>query len=165
MLKISWTKTGPVAGMKRADEHRAQKETYEEMGLYWVDEHLPKHFTHAGAREYHYTERESFESGIRSFNRSYQGQKLRKFGHTLPLMKTGAGMRRLRVRDVRPTKDGATVVLNAPVFNLSNKYSRVDMRAELTAISDRDELELQETGDDAFQGRIDAIRDQTTKTL
>jgi hypothetical protein len=85
-----------------------------------------------GAREYGYQKREGERgtAGSEKFKTSYTGRKLRRFGHTRPLVLTGESMRLAAIRDVRSTSKGAKVVIHARVLNF-----RPHMRREMTMIS------------------------------
>ena len=165
MLTVVFKKHGAVAGFPAKSKNAAAKATYEGMGLFWHENQLDKHFTHAGAREYNYAPRQTAEPGARTFARSYTGQKLKKFGHTLPLVKTGQSRRLCRIRDVRPSSKGARIVLHARTFNFKNALSFINMRQEVTSVSKTDEEQLGEAGERLIQKEADAVRETSTKVL
>lgn len=158
MLLIKVRKEGPTAGLTRTELNSATRATYRSMGEHWHSEFRPKHFTHQGAREYGYTPRQGAEAGVRRFARSYQGRKLKKYGHTLPLVKTGLSQKLAQIRDVRATSKGSRVVIHARTFNRSNPHSRINMREEVTAVSKPEEERLGQHGDGSLQRQINAIR-------
>jgi len=80
------------------------KEAFGDAATMWHREMRPKHFTHAGAREYNYARR----------SERYTRRKLRTHGHTYPLVWTGATRNLTRICDVRTTSKGARVVMRAP---------------------------------------------------
>lgn len=164
MLLIKVRKTGPTAGLTRRELSAAAKAVYAAMGVFWHANFRKKHFTRAGAREYGYAERETWSPGRRSFERSYTGRKLARYGHTLPLVKSGESMRLTRIRDVRSTSKGGRVVLHARTFNRRNKFSQIDMRAEMTAVSAAEESQMAAEGDGQMQKQIDSVRRQQTTT-
>lgn len=136
---------GVMPGTRRfaAFLNRAKRAAWIDAGLFWHKHLRPKHFTKAGATEYGYAPRRGERGNLlagESFRSSYTGQKLRKFGHTRPLEYTGHSRALTRLRDVRPmTKGrGVRVVLRAPGLNRSVKGASVNMRAEMTVISERE---------------------------
>jgi hypothetical protein len=101
----------------------------------------PKHFTHEGAQEYGYTPRSGEAGGTSSkdFFRSYTGRKQRKFGHTLPLVYTGELREMSKTANIQPTASGVHVALSrANKANWHNPNSQIDMRDELTRVSDEE---------------------------
>lgn len=162
MLVVKIKKTGPTAGLTRKELANAARETYRAMGVLWHDQMRPRHFTHEGARIYNYVAREAGEN--QSFGRSYTGQKLRKYGHTKPLVKTGVSEKLAKIRDVRPTSKGARVVLHARGLNRKNPKSLIDMRAEVTTVLPREGETLADHGEREFQRQINQIRRTETHT-
>src|SRR5207302_1050578 len=73
-------------------------------------EHLrEKRFTHQHASEAGYIKRkgENLTPGTKAFNRSYTGHKLKRFGHTLPLVLTGEARDRLaKIASLSSTSKG-----------------------------------------------------------
>jgi hypothetical protein len=121
--------------------NNAVKGAHEDMGRFWHGAIRPKHFTSAGAREYGYAPRDGERDhvGVRGFARSYTGIKLRRRGHTRPLVWSGDSMRQSGRLDVRATNKRVRVVMNVPTLNFSPKgRPDMNMRAELTEISDSD---------------------------
>lgn len=97
-------------------------------GEYWHREILPKHFTHAGATEYDYQGRTP----------KHLRRKLRKYGHTYPLVFSGDLKRDvLRTLDVRSDQKGARVVLHGPryLYAYRKDYKQADKAYELSTIS------------------------------
>ena len=97
----------------------------------FIDGILPKHFTQAGADEYHYEERSP----------AYNASKLRRFGHQIPFVKTGGSERQSRSSTVRVLGQGhrgrstASAVVRIPVS--AANFSR-ERRREIKATSKRD---------------------------
>lgn len=140
-----------------------KKKVFMLMGIFWHDNLRQKHFTKAGAREYKYAPRRGDRGNIgrKGFRHTYQARKLRTKGHTRPLVYSGESEGRTRVRDVRSTSKGVRVVLNVPTLNLKNPLTKIDMRQEMTVISDREVPLLVEVGEreldrgiNAFEGKI-----------
>lgn len=88
-----------------------------------------------------------------------------KFGHTLPLVYSGQSQTLTRMRDVRATSRGCRVVLRSPGFNRRNRFSKIDMRAELTAVSVADRRSAEQTIDATMEQQIRQIADTETKTF
>ncbi len=113
---------------------------------YWHRFILKKHFTHSGAREYNYDERQGSRGGEdgRTFNQTYTGQKLKKWGHTNPLQLSGKMKQQaMTVMDSRPKGTGGDLVLHVPPYIYYKPYaSSPTMPKELTAISQRDIAKL-----------------------
>lgn len=124
--------------------NNAVKESLHDMASEWHDEMLPEHFTEAGAQKYGYYRRkgQGLDRSGKAFQRSYTAKKLRMFGHEKPLVFTGEGQQLARLRRIRATSKQATVVLPSK-FNFRHAKSRINMREELTAIT---------------QGEIDTLR-------
>lgn len=157
--------TGAVPGIARKLLPGIKKTAYGAAGVDWHRTARPKHFTKAGASEYGYAPRKG-EAGNPhrgGFRRSYTGQKLAKMGHTRPLVYTGQSMALTRLRDVRATSTGARVVMNAPGLNRRNPASKVNPRAELTALSDADRDRAARTIDQSMDASFKAITTTETK--
>lgn len=137
-FKVTWT--GPMPRELRRRWPKIRKAAFTEIGEMWHKKFRPKHFTRAGAREYSYSPRagDALARGSKRFRRSYTGQKLRRFGHTLPLVFSGASRDLTRLRDVRATGKGVRIVMRAPTLNFSRKGATKSMRDELTEISARE---------------------------
>jgi hypothetical protein len=106
------------------------------MGQYWHQHFFRKHFTHRGATEYGYTKR----------NPHYEFRKYKKFGHTYPLVYSGQGRTDASSPRIVATATRAEarvrVIMHAPVFNFKNPHSNVNMRRELTTVSQAEAQEL-----------------------
>lgn len=89
-LKFTITPAKPI-GVTRRAYGRGKKHMFRFVLRYWHRMMLPKHFTRAGAREYHYEPRggEVGAGGGAGFFTSYSFYKRKWFGHANPLMYTG----------------------------------------------------------------------------
>lgn len=150
---------GPVPGnLSEGDQKQIIADAWSRVGHFWHRELLDKHFTNAASTEYGYTARqgESGRPGKRGFHRSYTGRKLRLKGHTRPLEYTGKskerakGMARVVVRQGKGWTE-ARVVMNSPGFNRRYSGSPINMRAELTTISQREVAQLTDVLNDGIQ--------------
>lgn len=156
-----------IIGMKKVEfRNTFIKPMYEQMGKHWMVNIRPKHFTHAGAREYGYEPRSGEKKSGKSFKRSYTGRKLRKKGHTRPLeysgeLKRDSGFSRFshgvgRMRILLP---------RARKANFRHPKSNIDMRAELTAISRGDNIELVRLGNRYLTARLRHHPRRVIKTI
>jgi len=132
---------GVVPGLPKRTYNGFLKRAYFLLGLWWHTKCRPKHFTRAGAREYHYTPRQgergsASENARRGFRSTYTGQKLRRMGHTLPLVWSGLSRAMTAIRNIRASFKGVKVVLNAPTLNYRRPGSPIDKRREMTTVSE-----------------------------
>ena len=111
---------------------------------------LRLHFGDAAGRRYGYAARRGERRGGKPVPRTYTDRKLRQFGHTRPLEWTGKGKsmatsNHRTVVNKTPTSliHKATVVINAPVFNIRNAGSGINLRAELTKVLKKETKTLQ----------------------
>ena len=112
----------------------------------WLTRYQDGHFSNSASRRYGYTPRSGERGSGRRFYRSYTHIKLLRQGHTRPLEYTGRGRQALKTsRRATSTRRSAAAVLPAPVFNLRNPRSRIDMRRELTVVLAREQEVI--TGD------------------
>lgn len=131
---MRWIETGPPVLPKR-ELRRILKIAYARIGAKWHTEMRPLHFTNRATGRYGYDPRKGESGGGRQFKGSYTARKLKKFGHTKPLVWTGRSQLLTRIRDVRATSKGARVVMRAPALNFRSKGSTIDMREELTSVT------------------------------
>jgi len=167
MLHLKAKYVGATPGYSLRKLNPWKKAAYAATGVDWHRTALPKHFTRAGAREYDYSPRKG-EPGNRyrkGFKRSYTGQKLAQFGHTLPLVYSGESRALSRLRDVRASGKGVRIVLNAPGLNRRHPKSKINMRREVLALSPADEARAMRTFDREMQRQIDQTQHTETKTL
>lgn len=106
-------------------------------GDFWHEEILPRHFTHAGAREYSYQKR----------TRAYEVRKVKRYGHSRPLEYSGDLKRAvLRSREVRTVGDNSKragavrIKLRGPryLFQYRKDAKQPDKARELSAVSPKD---------------------------
>jgi hypothetical protein len=171
-FKIKYTGQVPALLLS---EQRAQR-TWNQMirevwitrGELWHAEFRPKHFTKAGAREYGYHPRAGEPGNTRkNFWRSYTGRKQRVMHHTRPLIWSGESMNLTRIRVVQvqatKTKSRCEVVLRSPGFNRRNPHSDIDMREEVTHVSDAESREIMQGFDAEMDARLARLSE--TKTV
>lgn len=162
-------KQGATPGILAKERNRIKKASFFKIGTYWHARFLQEHFKNSAFQRYAevYRPRKGMSGNPhpRGFKRSYTGQKLRRFGHTLPLVYTGESRRLARIRDVRATSRGNRVVIHARRFNMRSPHSRINMREEATIIIASEERKLGEVFDETFQRGIDVIRTRETKKV
>ncbi len=151
MLKFTLEPPGPPPGLTKSDYNAACAVAFAEMGTLWHTRYLPEHFTHAGARKYHYTPRQGQgPMGGKRYGQSYTGRKERYYSHTLPLVYTGTSRTRALIQKIRANSRGVRVVIDAPALNFIPKGGRISLRDEVTRIAD-DEWQAMER---AFEVRL-----------
>jgi hypothetical protein len=130
-----------VALLKKNDVKDAIRAAMQGMGVHWRRRFLPKHFTHAGAREYGYHPRAGEKGSHRKYYGSYTHQKLRKMNHTLPLVYSGEMRRQAlfglqKVRAIAHRDGEFTVKMRMPnKANYKNSHSRIHPIQELRKVS------------------------------
>lgn len=137
------------------------KASFHTIGVHWHRRMRPKHFTKVGGREYGYQPRQG-EPGnptSRPFRSTYTGRKLKRYGHTRPLVKTGESRAFSRIRDVRSTSKGTRVVMRVPRLSFRRSPSAPHMQQELRTISKPENRELQQRFDKHMQQEINKQRD------
>ncbi len=166
MIHIKVHTTGFQGKLGKREMNRLSAETWLDVGRRIHRWHVPKHFTKEGAREYRFAPRKG-EAGNphpKGFLASYTGRKLRKFGHTLPLVWTGLS-RTLSLRmNLRYTAKGVAVILSSG-FNRRNPRSKIDMRAEMTAVSATDAKEVERTFRDLLEERFKKLNVSETRIV
>ena len=158
MIRIETRYSGPVPGVSQRTWAPILRSGYRVMGVYHHRSLLPKHFTHAGAREYRYTPR-SGESGSgtrKAFRRSYTGRKLARFGHTRPMVYSGLMEQLSRARDLRVTSKGVRVVVHVPAYRGLRQMpdTRINLREELQTVSAKEGQELTRLFDRYLDSRL-----------
>jgi hypothetical protein len=163
------TKSGPTPGILAKQRGRIQKACFYKIGVHWHRHYRPKHFTREASSIYGgvYKPRrgESGNEHPRGFRRSYTGRKLRRFGHTNPLVFTGESRRLAKIQDVRATSKGNRVVYHARKLNFKNRHSQINMREEATVVRESEATKLIEVFDDTFQQGVNVIRTRETTVI
>lgn len=163
MIQRTITERGATPRVMLREQNRIAREVSLDVGAFWHDNFLEKHFTQAGAVEYGYAPRDGDRQrpNEKGFRRSYQGRKLRFKGHTKPLVFSGRSRERLRWPRLRvtATRGIATlrILLDAPAFNFKQPTSNVDMRRDITAVSAREEQAMSEHARERFLARYGAL--------
>lgn len=152
----------------KAAWNKIVKLAFFKVGEFWHKHFRAKHFTHAGAREYGYQKRkgEELPRGSKKFWRTYTGIKLRKHGHTFPLVFSGTSRTLTDIMVVKNTSKGASVKLGrARALNFRPKGGRINMVDEMTRISPAEGAVLVEVLAEEIQEGIDKYRRVRVVTL
>jgi hypothetical protein len=123
---------GAVPGIARRELNRLKKEAWYYAGYWWFREVRPLHFSRDAFALYQYTPRMG-ERGTqyRKWKATYTARKLKKFGHTKPLVFTGTSERLAKQGRVTSTGQGVRVSMPAYALNFKTKGARMSMRHEL----------------------------------
>lgn len=155
-------KSGPTPGVMAKERRRIQKASFFKIGTHWHRLYMAEHFKNSAMTRYPgvYKPRkgERGNEHPKGFKYSYTGRKLRRFGHTLPLVFSGQSRRLAGIRDVRSTSNGGRVVIHARTFNRKNPDSKINMREEATVVNAAEEKDLTEQFDATFTKGIQTIR-------
>jgi hypothetical protein len=158
---------GSTPGITKREWGRVKKTTFGMLGRWWHRMLRPKHFTQRGAMEYRYVPRKGQRQapGTKGFRRSYTGTKLRRFGHTLPLVWSGASKRKSRAGRILATSKDVRVSMNVPTLNLKPKGGRINLRREMTVMSRAERMRVGRIADTAIQKQLKAIRTTRVRTI
>jgi hypothetical protein len=146
-MAIKFTTEIHITGLlniKPAYANSLMRSCWYNIGTMWVREFRPKHFTEAGAHEYGYAPRvgESGRMSRKAFDKTYTGYKLRHYGHVDPLKYSGKSETATKAATINAiaTKDrsGVTIKMNAPALNFRRKGSPINMRREMTELSENE---------------------------
>jgi hypothetical protein len=168
MFEITLTKTGPTPKLVQRELNSIQREAARTMGQVWATRFRQKHFRNAASGEYGYTPRqgEAGRPGRRGFAQSYTGKKLKKYGHSRPLVLTGESEEATRNPRIEATatrgQAKVRVIMNSPGFNRRYAGSPIDMRQELTTVSEREGQELAHEAGFFIQFVFSKFRAQST---
>ena len=126
-----------------------KKPAFDDGGVYWhgycrPGSPLAKHFTTAGATEYGYAARSI----------AYTMRKLKKFGHTYPLVWSGEAKNLARQQDVRASAKGVRIVLRVNKLNFRGKGSKANMAEEVRTVSKSDAAAVTRVIDRSCQARL-----------
>jgi hypothetical protein len=150
--KMSYEVHYSLVGVERAkarDINNITRANLQSMGNEWLERYLGIHFTHRATRLYGYGPRKGEPGSGKAFKGSYTARKLKEFGHTKPLVKTGEGMRLAENSPVKATASGrgqnASVRVHLPQkFNLRNPNSKTRPADEIRATTRQENNALAE---------------------
>jgi len=163
---IKLKEIGPVPGTSRAraQYNRAKKAAYLAIGKKWFADLRPQHFTKRGAQMYGYKSRKGDPGNPDpyGFRKSYQGQKLKKYGHTRPLVKTGESARATSIASITGSSRHVRLSMPGGWIGATNHKHHIDTLDEFTRLSDSDREVLAETWAESFDRAL--AMEQATKT-
>jgi hypothetical protein len=126
-----------------------------------------KHFTQRGATEYGYEPREGQPGRPHpeGFQRSYTGRKLRKEGHTYPLVYSGRSRLLARFPRISATSKKATIRIPFPALALQRATAHIDMQEELETISRPDTEDIVKRFQAVVMRGVKKIRTRSTTKI
>jgi hypothetical protein len=131
---------------RRADWVRLMAYAWEQVGRKWHLEMRPKHFTKQGALEYYYEPRQGEQTGTsgKRFWSSYTGRKLKKFGHTLPLVWSGETRAASGTAKITATSRGVRIAYAGmpPIHMYKPKTRRRSVQDDFLYVSPAEITEL-----------------------
>lgn len=141
--------------------------SFDDIGHWWQRTALPKHFTHAGATLYGYARRqgERVAHHTREWRLSYTRRKLRKFGHTYPLVFSGRSRALAKTGVVRATRNRVRVSIPAPALNRPHPSGRIFMREEVTTVSEDEKAIVAERFTRTLTNGLNNLPDRSTVTI
>lgn len=164
-------KRGLAAGQPaRRALNDAARETMLEAGELWHRDIRPKHFRNSATSEYGYAPRSGERGSNRPFKGSYTEGKLRKYGHTRPMVYSGESEedteRNVTFKATATGKQSRVKVrMNARKLNFKNPRSRIDLRAELVRVSVRDREQVRGFVRSTHVRRLQNLQAQTTTII
>ncbi len=170
--KITYFGAVPGKSLSAAQMKELILESWTLVGEDWHRRLRPKHFTTAGAREYGYKPRkgEAGNADSKSFWRSYTGRKQKKYGHTRPLVWSGeleqlSRARRIEARAFSTRSKVRVIMPQAQKANFRNPHSQINMREELTTVSDAEVVEIAELHNQSMNERLNRHTGTQTTTI
>jgi hypothetical protein len=162
---------GPVPSdiaLSQREWNRLKALAWTLVGQYWHEKLRPKHFTKAGAQEYHYQPRSGEPGTAKSddFWHSYAGSKQKKFGENLPLVYTGETRALSEEKNIIANGNGVRITYDS--LRKLNQYkpkSGIDLRADFQAVSPEEEEILQELWVHQMENLLRGFRGGGVKTI
>ena len=167
MLTVKITYSGAAPALAKRALNKLYKKSFAIAAGVWHTRFHRKHFTHAGAREYRYDPRqgERMTRGSKRHRASYTARKERLFGHTLPLVWSGASRKLASIKDVRATSKRGRVVIHARGLNRPRRGGKKSMREEMTTLAVREERTMLDRFARARMVRLSRVRGKRTRKL
>jgi hypothetical protein len=159
MIIARMIETGPTPKLMARERNNVNREVMRDLGNYWHDNFRAKHFTREGAFEYGYALR----------SRGYMIRKAKVKGHQDPLVWSGLSRELSRIKDIRPTATSALskvrVILHTPALNFIPKGGNINLRDEMTRVSEREITTLGEVVLNSAAKRYNALTGSTTTRI
>lgn len=124
------------------------KTAWHSIAALWQRRMRPDHFEPAAARRYGYRRR------VSKYNRA----KMRKFGHTTPLVWSGTSKALAAVRDVRSTPTRGKVIVHARALNFRPKGWPHSLGEELKSTTVRERRRLSRLFKRRFERRMNELQ-------
>ena len=158
-----------IEGLKQSQLNKIYRKSMGNTGKKWQKQYLKKHFTKAGAREYHYGAREGEPGSGEPFKGSYTANKQKRFGHQNPLQYTGqakAEAKRGKVTPRATAKKASVSVATSRKFNFRHPKSKTKPSEEIRRVSRRENKELSDfLAQDIDHGLTKAGRSAGTRVI
>ena len=170
--------SGATPGAVRKHLVGIKRRSFLAAGVYWHRKYRAKHFTPAGAREYHYAPRKGQPGSGQSWwakstkgrrFRSYTNRKKKQKGHIRPLVWSGLSERLTRIRAVTAKatakKSNVKVRLRSPGLNRRHPKSNIRMWDEATRVTDAEFEKMADVVEDTLHKKLSKIRDRIRKKI
>ena len=177
-LQVVKTETGATPKLLKREMAEIGRDAGRFAGGFWHSEFRPLHFKNLATTRYGYALRQGEGlRGQKGFYRTYTGQKLKRLGHTRPLIgwnpshpsESGGSMRATEIQDVRATyRSGLVrirVVMHAPKLNFRRWPTSPDMRKELTTVIPEELEAIAQATRGFLATRINLIRSSQVTVL
>ena len=195
MIKIHTEGVLDGFGFRKSFINSMIRNAYYAMGKRWHEEYRPLHFTERGKRRYKMAPRQGEGKRMRGYykdeqayyrarfiamgrkgkyvpkrwKRSYTGRKDAEKHHTKPLVWSGESESLTERLDIRATKNGVKVVLNAPRLNFTRITQDdsgvvINMIEETTKVLPSEFSDLLRVGERSIQDSIKFATGKNRKT-
>jgi hypothetical protein len=159
MIIANITTSGYMPKLAIRKQNNIRRESMREVGTYWHGHFREKHFTREGASEYGYAQR----------SRGYMIAKARVKHHQDPLVWSGESREQSRALHVVPTATQAEakvkVILHTPKLNYIPKGGTINLRDEMTRVSQREVTVLAGVAGDSLDRQFNALSDRSTTRI
>lgn len=140
---------------------------------HYFHEHLrAKRFTseHGATAGYHKRKGEGMPRGSKQFRRSYTGKKLRKYGHTLPLVHSGESREAAKSANLSATATSNSTTARAAYpglrkFNWRHPKSRINMALEFRQITKYEAAWLAKSYDEELDRGLGEVTHTEERTV
>lgn len=158
--KLKFFGAVPMGSLTSADMKLLIGEAWTQTGEFWHRTLRPRHFQADALSEYGYARRK----------RRYLARKRAKWGHIRPLVWSGeleqaTRARRIETRTFRTRSRMRVVLPLARKANWRHPASQVNLREELTAVSDRDAERMVAVHNRTMSERLRSFGRSVTKTI
>ena len=127
---------------------KAMKTAWHKIAGFWHRNYRPLHFEKSASRRYGYRRRTD----------KYNRAKLRKFGHTIPLVWSGTSKALAAVQDIRSTSNWGKAIIHANTLNFRPQGWQGTMREELDSTTVRERRVLARVFVRHFERRLNELQ-------